>query len=251
MDHICVGIDMSLTSPGMCIYNKQQKTFYMYYFAQRKRDVPHPNKSLSPHCFICCLPPIPKANNATNVMRYTFICESLVQQIISDTVVDSVIIEDYAYSCSSSSAHAFKLHELGGVFKYLCHKNNIKVETINISTWKKRAIGHGRASKYDTLQHVHKKLGVDLLVASQCKLKVNKETKEITVPNPAQDMADAVGIVLAALLPPRKAGTKRKKSRVRVTPLPKKNKTQKKNSSHAFSNTIKVTQGISAPEAGD
>jgi hypothetical protein len=112
---IVVGLDLSLVSPGVCIY--VGNVYKLFYFSQRKRGEAHRN--CVDRVSVTMLGPIP-GPEYDDTERYYYIA-SLITIVITDAVPEhatscvEVYIEHYAFS--KSSAHSFKLHELGGVVK--------------------------------------------------------------------------------------------------------------------------------------
>ena len=190
-----VGVDLSLKSPGVVVLS--QETWTLYFFQQLKRERHLKFKSAN----VVMLPPIQNTKTTTDVERYAFICKHIAQ-IVNKYENPLVALEGYAYSCQS--AHSAKLHELGGVLKYMLREHRVVV--IASSMWKKRAFGKGNLDKRQVVDKV-KTHGpcLDLFTL------FGVDPKKKHVPNPIQDIADAIGIVLTAGLIEDEATHKRRK----------------------------------------
>ena len=89
------------------------------------------------------------------------------------------------------SGSAYKIHELVGIVKYSLSKAGYTCQTVAPTAWKKR-IGTGRMSKQQTLELVEKTIPQLNLMNLFGLVHSAKDP-----PNPVQDMADAIGIVLS------------------------------------------------------
>jgi hypothetical protein len=107
-----------------------------------------------------------------------------------------VIIESYAFA-ATGSGHSYKLQELGGVIKHAIWKSfpTWIVDIVPPTSWKKGALGTGRATKHDVINHL---LDHGPCVSLMEILKLDL-TKQGGVPCPAQDLADATCLVLSDL----------------------------------------------------
>lgn len=200
---IYIGVDLSLRSPGLSIYNPLKKTFNNYFFPQRKREIKFSfSQNITVHkphtvSFDFSIKPISHASDSNDkcgvISKYKFISEQLIN-VIESEIVDinkkhvCVRIEGYAFNAKSSSCS--KLHELGGIFKYLLYCRNINFEEISPTKLKKTFSGKGNANK-EYMYEVFKKHGFPELM-SVFHIKNVK-----SIPNPVQDIVDSVALVMS------------------------------------------------------
>lgn len=224
-----VGIDMSLSSPGVaiCTFSENipvQKQFHKLnerFFTHKKRrredldvkgqvDQPLDDVKWSFLAFVqrktdilCKDARITLCSkiirNHSDVDRYTYITESILTFITNvqlkqnvDIAKTRIFIEGYAFKTTGTGS-SFKLHELGGVLRYVLCKAGFpssSIQTLYPTEWKSCNVGV-KASKFDTLCHVRPVIDLQEVFVSTC-------SKDKTVPNPQQDIADAIGITLAS-----------------------------------------------------
>lgn len=189
---ILVGIDLSLTSPGVAIQDTNTETWSLYGFVQRIRE--RGFKRQNGKTTIHLLPQIP-SSSATNEERYEHIRHQIVDQILFPYRQESQVligIENYAFS--AQSGYSYKLQELGGILKHSLWKSypGWRLEAIPPAQWKKKVIGKGRASKMEAVVHV-KQHGPCVSLLCELGLVVSPAGE---VPCPAQDLADASCITL-------------------------------------------------------
>ena len=188
---VVVGLDLSLTSPGIAIYHNGK--WSLYGFAQRVREQKQP--VIPP---ICLFPPIP-TQTSTNEERYEYIRRHIVDDVLSQYADEEEVlvgIESYAFG-AKGAAHAYKLQELGGVVKHSLWVRFPRWTQILIppTKWKKCTVGNGRATKLDVVEYVGRN-GPCLPLVAMLGTALGKHGE---VPSPAQDLADAVCIVLTLL----------------------------------------------------
>ena len=197
---IHIGLDLSLISPGICVFDTQSGLWSLYGFAQRVRE----NRfkvHLDSGASIVLLPSIPNVTGTTNEERYEHIRHHIVDQIMSafSTTVDVVVgIECYAFGAKNSGS-SYKLQELGGVIKHSIWRTypQWRQEIIPPSQWKKKTLGKGNAVKADVVAYVHSH-GPCIPLFDILGL---IPAKNGDIPCPVQDLADAVCICLATTLP--------------------------------------------------
>jgi Holliday junction resolvasome RuvABC endonuclease subunit len=189
---VYIGLDLSLTSPAVAIYDKMTDTWLLYAFAQRVREdgfVRH-HKNVT----ITLLPAIPCT--VRNEERYEHIRRHLVDSVLGtyqDVPEVRVGIEHYAFG-ATHTGNSYKLSELGGVIKHSIYMRYPRwtITTVPPTQWKKYIVGNGRASKSDVVDFVQQALGLPPLL-SLLGLTLSASG---AVPCPAQDLADAVCINL-------------------------------------------------------
>jgi hypothetical protein len=118
-----------------------------------------------------------------------------VKLLITETVpvseISSVraVVEGYAFTSNNGSS--YKLHEMGGCIKMLLRDLEItKVYIVPPSKWKKDLGLSVRGNKWAAFDLAKTLVPMDLFRATNLP---EKRTKE--VPNPVQDLADAVCLV--------------------------------------------------------
>ncbi len=183
-----VGLDMSLTSPGIAVFGRRTQFWNLYAFAQRKREIGM-KRNINSNARIELFGRIPSSDTASDAERYKFIVDHIIQIIPEDSIV---LIEGYAFVNRAIAGSNFKLHELGGFLKVkLLEKKITNVHSIVSSCWKKAAIGKGNATKNEVVDCVlNKDPFIDLMKLFQLEPTVNGE-----IPCPVQDLADAIEMV--------------------------------------------------------
>jgi Holliday junction resolvasome RuvABC endonuclease subunit len=196
---IYIGMDLSLVSPGISVYETCSDRYVLYGFAQRVRErgFKWDNGTTS----IVLLPAIPNSPTTVNEQRYEHIRHHIVDTIMSPykDITDVVVgFEGYAFGATSSGS-SYKLQELGGILKHSIWTQYPQWSQYIIppTQWKKVTIGHGRASKKDVVDyvftHAPKVPLLDILG-----LVVSKNGD---IPCPAQDLADAACLSFSLSLP--------------------------------------------------
>eukprot|EP01047_Picozoa_sp_COSAG01_P052289 COSAG01_NODE_5485_length_4230_cov_3.169450_1_plen_204_part_00 len=164
-DSVVVGIDLSLTSPSYCIWNKKTNSFTCYFYPSRKRNqnlcrtfelAKHQNRlsHLVNNTFtIRPLKTLKSAKTASSLQRYRTIRDDFLRILKNhgcglQNRTCEVFLEGYAFN-ASRSAGASKLHELGGIIKLALLEKSIRCREIPPTTLKKRFAGSGRATKHD------------------------------------------------------------------------------------------------------
>ena len=186
---IFIGIDLSLRSPGIASFHKG--IWSIWCFATRQREVGLCWTSDDQKVMVKTLPIIP-CSKAPDIIRYTHIVHQIKTHCYPVWPVGSCVhLEDYIYPKAMLSGSAYKIHELGGIVKYSLSKAGYTCQTVAPTAWKKR-IGTGRMSKQQTLELVEKTIPQLNLMNLFGLVHSAKDP-----PNPVQDMADAIGIVLS------------------------------------------------------
>ncbi len=186
MSCIC-GIDLSLTSPGISVYEYSSDLWYLYAFSPWKRMFKNFN-----HTYIQLFPRIPSAATTDNAIRFKYVVDNILS-IVSfwyEKYPDLIVgLEGYAFS--KDSAHAFKLMELGGILKYRLYFDlHIKCRILPPKYWKKYACGNGNATKLDVALFMTPIIKFDLFTMFDL-------PKQIKVKKPIEDIYDSSGVVEA------------------------------------------------------
>lgn len=169
---ICAGIDLSLTSPAICInLNEENFSFdgcqFDYLTDTPKRLITTDNINGS------LFPPYSSAYE-----RYRNISKWIID-ILEYYGVTKVFIEDYSYG---STGRVFHIAENTGILKYLLWNNNINFVTIPPTVIKKIATDKGNANKELMEQAFINETGVNL------KSMLNLSLKQW---NPSSDLIDS------------------------------------------------------------
>ncbi len=188
---IVIGIDLSLRSPGIATLH--QGVWSIWCFATRQREVGLCWTSADQKVTVQTLAMIPD-RKAPDIVRYTHIVDQLQTHCYPHWPVGSCVhLEDYIYPKAALSGSAYKIHELGGIVKYSLSRAGFTFQSVAPTTWKKQ-IGNGRMSKQQTLELVERTIPQLNLLAL-----FGFEGSFKEPPNPVQDLADAIGIVLASI----------------------------------------------------
>ncbi len=186
-----VGLDLSLRSPGFAVYNLESDQWDLYGFKQNQKSVE--GLSGSDKCNLCLLPLIPSKCEDTVV--YNHILYYLKLHILDRLKDQSVlfIIEGYAFSKQHNAG--YKLQELGGVIKSAIFNGGFQQRVLPPTYWKKLLTGKGNCTKLEVFQHLHSPTSSSPSLIDLFNLDVNRTT---TIPHPIEDIADAVGLILAS-----------------------------------------------------
>lgn len=131
-----IGIDLSMTSPAMCLFNGDSFSVNSceFYFLSSSDRYLYLHRKLHGELF-------PEYDCSSE--RFNNIATWIVD-VCKLNNVDKVYIEDYSYG---SKGRVFHIAENGGVCKYLLWKNNIEYTAIPPTVIKKFATGKGNADK--------------------------------------------------------------------------------------------------------
>ena len=220
MSRFVIGLDVSLSSSGIVIFDTIEKCLHLFCFAQRKREekigkvnIKVDNKCREINtCLLTILPPIKK--ETCDAQRYMETVETIINCIVDICTVNkeflspTIFIEQYAFGAIGSSS--YKLQELGGHLKatlFLCGVYDI--HCVGIGTWKKRFTGTGSAKKSDIYKAALNLHHLPDLIQYFPSLSVSVKTGE--PPSPVNDMYDAIGLVDHLFVAPTTTTRKRRK----------------------------------------
>ena len=192
---IYVGLDLSLVSPGVAIYDGISEVWLLYGFAQRIRERGLTKRLQNTTIHI--LPAIPNSPTTTNEERYEHIRHQIIDTILSPYANETDVligIESYAFGTRNSGS-SYKLQELGGVVKHSIWKHYPlwRRESIPPTKWTKHTLGNGRSTKADVIEYVRTN-GPRVPLLDLLGL---VPTQKGEIPCPAQDLADAACICLS------------------------------------------------------
>ena len=150
-----VGIDMSISSPGIGIYNLETKKRMIYTFSSKTtKEMTIETEDIK---LIVLRQPNWKKENIDGFEKYCLIAEN-VHQFIKNTINDDhalVYFEGYSFA---SKGLTFNIGEITGLMKYLVRNSNWSFDIIPPSDWKKIIIGKGNVNKemiYEKMQNHH------------------------------------------------------------------------------------------------
>lgn len=175
------GIDYSLTSPAIAIYDgvgslDRINSFYFMYLNHDKKKIEHIDLM---NLNIVGYELDKSLVHDNQQKRYEVIADYFVNAV-KEHSVDVVYIEDYSFG---SRGKVFHIAENAGLLKYKLYKEGIQVETVAPTRAKKFATGKGNANKISMYEYFKETTKEDF------SLLVKKD-----IPNPYSDLIDAYWI---------------------------------------------------------
>jgi|TARA_Y100000310_G_C20657968_1_gene803036 hypothetical protein len=172
------GIDYSLNSPAICIYEEQDDrrfdinlcTYHFISNDKKRRWGWSTDENLSNF-----IPHPPFENYLSETDRYDMISTWAIQ-LLQHCV--HVFIEDYSYG---SVGRVFNIAENMGLLKYKLWKARIPFTTTAPTVIKKFATGKGNANKVDMYESFVKETDIHFL----------EDFSKLTIPNPISDIVDS------------------------------------------------------------
>jgi len=203
-----IGIDMSLSSPGLTVVHPLTKTMNMYFFRSRRCErsayfVVEDAESVFfgwQFCITCIenTPSEIQESYGKNELYNRYLSKLLKLMAILGSCEDEWTvcgIEHYAFSKNTSSAST--LMELGGVIRTLLSIQNYNVVELAPTAVKKMFSGNGKANKEIMNQifiEKYKIPKIDLMIGL-------KDSK--TVSHPTEDLVDSFAVAISCIyLPP-------------------------------------------------
>lgn len=169
---VIAGIDYSLTSPSICVFNSQEpftfKRCSFYFLSDVKK-----NQTL----FLTNIKGESITDWDSDFTRYENISDWAMEYLIP---CEQVAIEGYAFGAKGK---VFHIAENTGVLKYRLHQTSIPVEVIPPSAIKKQAAGKGNANKEEMYKAFVKETGIQLQMI------ISPGKKDIG--NPVSDIVDS------------------------------------------------------------
>jgi Holliday junction resolvasome RuvABC endonuclease subunit len=149
---VIAGIDYSLTSPSICIYNTASGSFrfdrcMVYFLSDVKKMHTVFLGNVRGEAF---------EEYNTECQRYDTISDWAIQYLIGCTMVG---LEDYAFA---AKGRVFHIAENTGILKYKLFQQSIPIETIPPTVVKKNATGKGNSDKEAMYQAFISETGVFL-----------------------------------------------------------------------------------------
>ena len=183
-----LGIDLSMTSPGLVVQDPSNKQIIAYFYPTRKKEISSVNAIdfiRNEEQWLFVVSALKVCKSTVLMERYDTIRKDVIH-IIQTHDITSVGIEGYAFNAQSSSAS--KLFELGGLIRHAIWQQDIDYQDIAPTSVKKQFTGSGKATKEDMWLAYLKKGYPDLIAL----LRLNSVT---TIPHPVQDIVDAIALV--------------------------------------------------------
>lgn len=171
-----IGIDYSLTSPGITIL-ENDKNFKMFFLSTKKKFQTKLSNELNGYVY---------PDWTTDIERYTYLA-NWVLSIIKDCYNPVIYIEGYSYG--STGMRLFQIAENCAVLKYILNINGYNFQSIAPSANKKYLSGKGNANKELMCQSFINKTGL--------KLHEHFNSSKIDV-SPVNDLVDSYSLASLA-----------------------------------------------------
>jgi hypothetical protein len=168
-----VGIDYSLTSPGICILT--DKEVRLYGFGSKKMDGTYQKDNFKIFLFDY---PVYSCEQERHDKLAGWTLGIIKNYAGESSDVDHVLIEGYSFG--SASGRCFDIAENGGLLKHKLWKEGYRYSTIPPTTLKKFATGKGNSDK----EAMH-----DSFMSKHFDMKLLLGTKKAS--NPVSDLVDA------------------------------------------------------------
>jgi len=170
------GIDYSLTSPSVCIYNGAVENFSfdkceIFYLSSVKKFSDLEYKNISGQGAL--------KEYSCPEERYDYISDWVMDILISYNIED-VAIEDYSYG---STGKVFHIAENCGLLKWKIWQSEIKYQVVPPTVIKKFASGKGNANK--------EKMYESFLFETKRNLQEEFQIKSEKIGNPVSDVVDS------------------------------------------------------------
>jgi len=170
------GIDYSLTSPSVCIYNGEKNKFSfdnckIFYLSSIRKFSEILDKNLEGQSTL--------KNYDCPEERYDYISDWVMDILISNDI-KNVAIEDYSYG---STGKVFHIAENTGLLKWKLWQSEIKYMVIPPTVIKKFASGKGNANK--------EKMYESFLFETKRNLQEEFQIKSDKIGNPVSDIVDS------------------------------------------------------------
>ena len=178
MFHMLVGIDYSITSPAICLYDEKREFCFencsFYFLTNTKKYAAKIAPNINGEGF---------EEYAYDTERFDTISEWATNLCVGAA---DVAIEGYAYGAHGK---IFNLAENCGILKYKLHKLAVPVTIVEPSKVKKLATGKGNADKQAMYEAFTKETKTDLMTVFDQK----------TLGNPVTDVIDSFYILKALM----------------------------------------------------
>lgn len=183
----CIGIDLSVTSPGLCVIEDDiTNKIHFYFFALRKKhlDFQYTHKNISMNV----IGDLFNKQWKNRIERYEYIVQNIVETM-NMFQNKKIVLEGYAFSAQGQGLTS--LAELRGILLKEFYDIGWEWEEVPPTKIKKFFSGSGNANKYSMLSQ-WKSMGIiDLYEELEM-----KESAKGNVPSPIQDIVDAYALAL-------------------------------------------------------
>jgi Holliday junction resolvasome RuvABC endonuclease subunit len=175
-----VGIDPSLSSTGLTIFDKDTNLFTCFFFPKRKKDLEY-HKSIK-NFEIIALEPMPDTKNV--IERIYHVVENVAKEVNFHVDIEGIYIEGAAYS---GGGRIFDLGQIAGALKYALYKSSHIINEVPIGTNKKYFTGKGNSNKFVMINYLKHHFGIDLFELFEIK----KTSKSL---NTIEDICDSISL---------------------------------------------------------
>lgn len=201
---IFVGLDVSLSSPGLTVMDSQTREATIYFLTPDRKAF----KSGATHLMtsgefagwkittVCLDRPIwsKSENFKERCTRYAEMVQLLLNPVLCLDPARTVVgIEHYAYSASTTSAYT-KLMEMGGHMRVTLCQKGFQTYEFSPSYVKRIFTNSGKASKHEMCDRMVDDLGMDLFSWIGVDVRSNKSL------GPVDDMVDSFAVALSAAI---------------------------------------------------
>lgn len=188
-----IGLDLSLQSPGMAVYDAETKRTSLWFVPNRKREMGLNASSPSSLVRLHSFAPYTDVETKTDAARCIGIARRILHACKSLPVAQCVVgIENYAFSkaLTNSTNNLTRLAELCGVVKCALFARGFRIACLSPSQIKLLFCGSGKATKF-TMWLAFQPMWPTLWSI----LRFDKQpTESSTIPNPLTDVVDAFAI---------------------------------------------------------
>lgn len=206
-----VGIDMSLTNPGVALLDRTQKTVTLYWFRNRKRELTYSQQQI--HAPTSPLhqwqirtqvwEPVEAASAPTcslfRLQKYWPRIHQIVAFIQSLGPGAVAGIEGYSFYTKATQADT-TLKELGGILRWELTKAGVDMVEIPPSVVKKLFSGKGHATKQQMYTAYVQQFAGPCLY-DMLNIPFNPKTKPKNLPpHPIEDVVDGLAVALSTLV---------------------------------------------------
>jgi len=172
---IVAGIDYSMRSPAVCVYDTTQDFVFdnLKFLAipcSKKIDGVYRNIEIIQNL----------GSTKHSMGRFEHLARTFLSYLKSNNV-KQVRLEDYSYG---SKGRVFHIAENCGLLKYFLYREGIEVELVSPASNKKFATGKGNAKKEQMIEQFEKETGIDLWEFFSIK-------KLKSIPSPIDDIVDS------------------------------------------------------------
>jgi Holliday junction resolvasome RuvABC endonuclease subunit len=214
-NHVFFGIDMSVSNPGVCIFEPNTKYITLYHFRNRTREKSSCIKKICHEHSLFRLWTLETVCiehksyekldiDLSRFKRFQTRIIKIISVLISHGMNNPLIhmiggVENYIMNTNMKNTKADSdLKEIGGILRnYLYSAQNVHIMEIPPTSVKKLFSGSGKSSKYEMLQaYTHQWYLPDLY--SMLNIQTPKQ-HSVIVAKPIEDLVDSVGVALTVV----------------------------------------------------